>query len=53
MKPETLQAAAEAFLADAMGRSSVAVFAPEDKLRKANESLQEALEVEPLIQAKA
>jgi hypothetical protein len=53
MTPETLQAAAEEFLAESMDRSSVAVFAPEEKLRKANESLREALEVEPLVQAKA
>jgi len=53
MTPETLQSAAEEFLAESMDRSSVSVFAPEEKLRKANESLREALEVEPLVQAKA
>ena len=49
MTPEALQETAEAYLAEAMSRSSVAVFAPEGKLRKANESLAETLDVEPLL----
>lgn len=49
MTPEALQETAEAYLAEAMSRSSVAVFAPEEKLRKANESLAETLDVEPLL----
>lgn len=49
MTPEILQEAAEGYFSEAMARSSVAVFAPEEKLRKANESLPEALEIEPLI----
>jgi Zn-dependent M16 (insulinase) family peptidase len=51
MTPEALRETAEAYFAAAMARSSVAVFAPEERLRKANESLPEALEIEPLVPA--